>query len=312
MTTVNTPPAPDEFTIVRRKHVLTVLAAIIVLALLGLLIWSVATNPRVGWPVIFQFLFDPAIISGIWITLFLTVISMVMGVVLGLLLAVMRLSHNVVVKQSAHLYVTLFRGTPVLVQLLLWFNLAALYPHITFGLPFIDLNANQLITPLLASILGLGLNEAAYMSEIIRAGIISVATGQSEAATALGLTRRQALAKVILPQAMRVIIPPTGNEFIGMLKSTSLVSVLSVADLLYSAQIIYSRNLQVMPLLFVACIWYIVLTAIFNFGQGFIERYFGRGSGSATPPTTFWTRLGRSLRRSHAPEALASVKDGER
>jgi len=310
MTTVNTPPEPSEFTIVRKKHVWTVIAAIIVLALLGLLVESIVTNPRVGWPVIGQYLFDPTIISGVWITLYLTVVSMLIGVLLGLLLAVMRLSHNIVVKQTAHLYVTLFRGTPVLVQLLLWFNLSALYPHITFDLPFVDLNANQLITPLLAGILGLGLNEAAYMSEIIRAGIISVATGQSEAATALGLTRRQSLVKVILPQAMRVIIPPTGNEFIGMLKSTSLVSVLSVADLLYSAQIISSTNLQIMPLLFVACIWYIVLTTIFNFGQGFIERYFGRGSGSATPAVTFWTRLGRSFRRNHAPEALASIKDG--
>jgi polar amino acid transport system permease protein len=310
MTTLDIPPAPDRFTIVRKKHVLSVIAAIVVLALLGLLIWSVATNPRVGWPVIFQYLFDPSVISGIWITLFLTVCSMLIGVLLGLLLAVMRLSQNVVVKESAHFYVTLFRGTPVLVQLLLWFNFAALYPHVTFGLPFIDLNANQLITPLLAGILGLGLNEAAYMSEIIRAGIISVATGQSEAATALGLTRWQALTKVILPQAMRVIIPPAGNEFIGMLKSTSLVSVLSVADLLYSTQIIYSRNLEVMPLLFVACIWYIVLTTIFNFGQGFIERYYGRGSGSATPQISYWARLGRSLRRSHSPEGLQTVKNG--
>lgn len=301
-------PAPSEFTFKRKKHVFTVIAGILVLALLGLIIWNVSTNPRFGWPIVAKYFFDPAIINGIWITLFLTVVSMLIGVVLGLLLATMRLSRNIVISQVAHLYVTLFRGTPVLVQLLLWFNLAALYPVITFGLPFVALDANVLITPLLAGILGLGLNEAAYMSEIIRAGIISVPTGQAEASTALGLSRLQALRKVILPQAMRVIVPPTGNEFIGMLKSTSLVSVISVTELLYSSQIIYSRNLQVIPLLLVASIWYIILTTIFNFGQGYIERYFGRGSGSATPAPTFWKRLTISLRRSHAPEALASAK----
>ncbi|MCU1416148.1 MAG: transporter permease [Schumannella sp.] len=301
------PPAPDQFTIIRKKHLWRWVAAIVVLALVAALVYSIATNPRFGWPVVAQYFFSPTVITGIGITLFLTVVSMIIGVLLGLLLAVMRLSHNPVVSQVAHAYVALFRGTPVLVQLLIWFNLAALYPVISFGIPGVALNANQLITPLLAGILGLGLNEAAYMSEIIRAGIISVATGQHEAASALGLNRRQAMAKVILPQAMRVIIPPTGNEFIGMLKSTSLVSVLSVADLLYSAQIIYSQNLQVIPLLMVASVWYIILTTIFNFGQGYVERYYGRGSGPAGQTTT-WSRI-RKIFQTHAPEALTPLKE---
>ncbi|MEY9853150.1 polar amino acid transport system permease protein [Leifsonia sp. EB41] len=301
------PPAPDQFTFIRKKHLWRWVAGIVVVALVAALVYSIATNPRFGWPIVAEFFFSPAVVAGIGITLFLTVVSMIIGVLLGLLLAVMRLSHNPVVSQVAHGYVALFRGTPVLVQLLIWFNLAALYPVISFGIPGVALNANQLITPLLAGILGLGLNEAAYMSEIIRAGIISVPSGQHEAASALGLNRRQGMAKVILPQAMRVIIPPTGNEFIGMLKSTSLVSVLSVADLLYSAQIIYSQNLQVIPLLMVASIWYIILTTIFNFGQGYVERYYGRGSGPSTQKTV-WSRI-RKIFQTHAPEALTPLKD---
>jgi polar amino acid transport system permease protein len=160
---------------------------------------------------------------------------------------------------------------------------------------------------MVAAILGLGLNEGAYMSEIVRAGIISVAPGQSEASLALGLTHRQSLRKVVLPQAMRVIVPPTGNEFIGMLKSTSLVSVLSVAELLYSAQIIYQENLQIIPLLILASIWYIILTAICGFGQGYIERYYGRGTGSATPTPTYWARMRTYLTRTHSREALAPI-----
>jgi polar amino acid transport system permease protein len=149
----------------------------------------------------------------------------------------------------------------------------------------VSLDANQIITPLAAAILGLGLNEAAYMSEIVRAGIQSIDQGQGEAAGALGMSRIQTLTRVILPQAMRVIIPPTGNEFIGMLKMTSLVSVLAVPELLYSAQIIYSKNLQVVPLLLVASIWYIIVTTVFSVGQGYLERHFARGTSRSAPPT---------------------------
>ncbi len=186
----------------------------------------------------------------------------------------------------------------MLVQLLFWYNLAALYPVITLGLPGVALNANQLISPTVAAILGLGLNEAAYMSEIVRAGILSVDHGQQEAASALGLTRMETMQRIILPQAMRVIVPPTGNETIGMLKTTSLVSVMAVHDLLYSAQIISARNYQVIPMLIVASLWYLVVTTILTTGQFYLERRFARGERSL--PATPIQKL-RRLLRTHAP-----------
>jgi polar amino acid transport system permease protein len=261
---------------------------------------SVFTNPRFGWDVVNTYLRDVSIGNGLVITLELTAICMAVGVLLGIVLAVMRLSVNPVVRSAAFLYVSFFRGTPVLVQLLFWYNLAALYPTLTFGIPGVSLDANRLITPLFAAILGLGLNEAAYMSEIVRAGILSVDHGQGEAAGALGLTRMQTMRRVILPQAMRVIIPPTGNETIGMLKTTALVSVLAVPDLLYSAQILYSRNFQTIPLLIVASIWYMVVTTVLTVGQFYIERRYARGN--RTLPSTPLQRL-RELLRTHAPMA---------
>ncbi|GAB3861745.1 hypothetical protein GCM10028801_26180 [Nocardioides maradonensis] len=231
-------------------------------------------------------------------TLVLTAICMAIGIALAIVLAVMRLSANPVLRGTAFAYVSFFRGTPVLVQLLFWFNLAALYPDITFGLPGVHLDANTLITPFLAAVLGLGLNEAAYMSEIVRAGILSVDHGQSEAAGALGLSRGLTLRRVVLPQAMRVIVPPTGNETIGMLKTTALVSVLAVHDLLYSSQIIYAKNFQPIPLLIVASIWYLAVTTVLGIGQYYLERRYARGNRTL-PPTPF-QRL-RQLVRTHAP-----------
>src|SRR3989440_4243630 len=213
---------------------------------------------------------------------------MAIGVILGVVLAVMRLSPNPLVSGSSWLYIWFFRGTPVLVQLLFWYNVAALYPHqLSLGLPwipfvglphqFVHINPNTAITPLSAAILGLGLNEAAYMAEIVRAGILSVDEGQTEAAQALGLTRLQTMRRIVLPQAMRVILPPTGNETISTLKNTSLVSVIAVTELLYSAQQIYDVNFKTIPLLIVASIWYLVMTSVAYVGQYFIERRFGRG-----------------------------------
>jgi len=274
-----------QFTVVSARHPWRWVAGTAAGAVVILLLVSAVSNPRFGWDKVALYFRDVAIVNGIGITLFLTVVCMAVGVGLGVVLAVMQLSANPVVKASASAYVTIFRGTPVLVQLLFWFNLSALYPEITFGIPGVSLDANQIITPLAAAILGLGLNEAAYMSEIVRAGIQSIDQGQGEAAGALGMSRIQTLIRVILPQAMRVIIPPTGNEFIGMLKMTSLVSVLAVPELLYSAQIIYSKNLQVVPLLLVASIWYIIVTTVFTVGQGYLERHFARGTSRSVPPT---------------------------
>lgn len=290
-----------EYTVVTARHPWRWVAAAAVIAVVGLLLLSAVTNPRFGWDKVALYFRDITIVNGIGITLMLTVVCMAAGVGLGVILAVMQLSTNPVVKASAGMYVTAFRGTPVLVQLLFWFNLSALYPEITFGIPGVSLDANQLITPLAAAILGLGLNEAAYMSEIVRAGIQSIDQGQGEAAGALGMSRLQTLFRVILPQAMRVIIPPTGNEFIGMLKMTSLVSVIAVPELLYSAQIIYSKNLQVVPLLLVASIWYIIVTTVFSVGQGYLERRFSRGTSRSVPPSAA-ERLRRFF-RIHSPQA---------
>lgn len=267
-----------EFVIVSRKHPGRWVAALVVLAILGLLCWSVLTNDRFGWLTVGAYLRDVSIGRGILITLELTALCMLVGLTLGTVIAVGRLSPNPVVRGAAFGYVWFFRGTPVLVQLLFWFNLAALYPKLTFGIPGVALNANELITPMMAAVLGLGLNEAAYMSEIVRAGILSVDRGQSEAAGALGLTRIETMRRIVLPQAMRVIIPPTGNETIGMLKTTSLVSVLAVPDLLYSAQMIYARTFETIPLLIVASIWYVVVTSVLSIGQYYLERHYARGS----------------------------------
>jgi polar amino acid transport system permease protein len=294
----------DGLVVIKRRHLGRWLSGLLILALIGLLLNSVVHNQRFRWPIVKEFITSASIIRGLGITLALTAASMVVGVLLGVVIAVMRLSVNPVVRNAAFGYVSFFRGTPVLVQLLFWYNLAALYPVISFGIPGVALNANNLITPLVAAILGLGLNEAAYMSEIIRAGIISVDHGQSEAAGALGLTRLETMRRIILPQAMRVIVPPTGNELIGMLKTTSLVSVVSVPDLLYSSQLIYARNFATIPLLIVASLWYLVITTVLSVGQFYIERRYARGQRSV--PLTPLQQL-KSFLSTHAPRPTAAT-----
>lgn len=295
----------DSLQVVPKRHPGRWIAALIVLVVGLALLRSVVQNPRFQWDVVSLYLRDVSIGQGLWLTVWLTAVSMAIGIVLGILLAVMRLSANPVVRAGASGYIWFFRGTPLLVQLLFWYNLAALYPVISLGLPGVHLNANQLITPLTAAILGLGLNQAAYQSEIVRAGIISVDHGQVEASGALGLTRGQTMRRIVLPQAMRVIIPPTGNETIGMLKNTALVSVLAVPDLLYSAQIIYNRTFQPIPLLLVACIWYIVVTTVLSIGQFYVERHFARGT-HVLPPTP-WQRV-RTILTTHSPIAKGAVR----
>jgi polar amino acid transport system permease protein len=207
---------------------------------------------------------------------------MVIGIAFGVVLAVMRRSPNPLVSRASWLYIWFFRGTPVLVQLLFWYNIAALYPKLGLGIPFgpafVHPDVNTLITAFRAAVLALGLNEAAYMAEIVRAGMISVDEGQTHAAQSLGMTRLQTMQRIVLPQAMRVIIPPTGNETISMLKTTSLASTIAVAELLYSAQLIYARTYKVIPLLIVVSIWYIVCTSVLYVGQHYLERHYGRGS----------------------------------
>ncbi|MBE2320716.1 amino acid ABC transporter permease [Solirubrobacter sp. CPCC 204708] len=251
------------------------IAAIAVAVLAAAVVRSVATNPRFQWDVVGEMLFSERILHGLLLTLELTAIAMVAGVALGVVVAVARMSPNKLLAGAGAFYVWLFRGTPVLVQLLFWSFIAALYPTVGIG-PF-EADANLLITPFMAAVLGLALNEAAYMAEIVRAGIASVPEGQSEAASALGMSRLQMLRRIVLPQAMRVIVPPTGNETISMLKTTSLVSVIASSDLLYSAQLIYSQNFKQVPLLIVVCIWYLAITTLLSLGQAALERHYGRG-----------------------------------
>jgi polar amino acid transport system permease protein len=261
---------------------------------------------RFEWNVVGHWFFSQRILEGLERTLLLTVIAMAIGIVGGIVLAVMRLSANPIVSGVAWIYIWFFRGTPVLLQIFFWFNINYLYPHLSFGLPFgpawYHADTNSLITKFVASFLALGLNEAAYMAEIVRAGILSVDEGQTEAASALGMTRLLTMRRVVLPQAMRVIIPPTGNETISMLKTTALVSVIAYTELLYAAQLIYSTTYEVVPLLFVAAIWYIIVTTILTIGQYYVERHFARGATRELPPTPLM-RLRRNLMhiRPHDP-----------
>jgi polar amino acid transport system permease protein len=297
---------PEDIKAVPVRHPGRWIAAAIVAVIAASIIRSIVTNtgPNKGfqWTWVGHYLFDSRVLHGVLVTLELTVLAMVIGILLGVILASMRRSPNPLVSGASWLYIWFFRGTPLLVQLLFWYNIAALFPTISLGIPFgpavIHGSANQVITPLVAALLGLGLNEGAYMAEIVRAGFLSVPEGQTEAAQSLGMTRVQILRLVVLPQAMRVIIPPTGNETISMLKNTSLVSVIAYTELLYSAQLIYSANYKTIPLLIVASIWYLVLTSVLYVGQYFIERRYGRGFSRAEQATMRerWLALGSGRR----------------
>ena len=273
---------PEEIRAVPVRHVGRWVAGAIVLVVAVALVNSAATNSRFQWGVVGHYLFHRTILEGLEKTLELTVIAMAIGVVLGVLLAVMRLSPNRLVSGASWLYIWFFRGTPVLVQIFFWYYIAALYPMIDLGVPFgpavVHINANTAVTPFIAGILALGLNEGAYMAEIVRAGIISVEEGQADAARSLGMTRLQTMRRIVLPQAMRVIIPPTGNETISMLKTSALLSTIAVAELLYSVNAIFSLNFKTIPLLIVASIWYLVCTSVLYVGQYYLERHYGRGA----------------------------------
>ncbi len=280
---------PEAIKAVPVRHPGRWAGAVVVAVLVAMLLHAFLYNPRFKWDVVGQYLFDDSILRGLLVTLELTALSMVMGVVGGVLLAVMRLSRNRLLAAAAWLFIWVFRGTPVLVQLVFWGFLGALWPKLSIGVPFGPAfwseNTNTLIPTFTAALLGLGLNEAAYMAEIVRAGITSVDEGQTEAAHALGMSRFQTMWRIVLPQAMRVIIPPTGNETISMLKTTSLVSVLALEELFQAGQLIYSRNYQNIPLLIVVSLWYLFLTSILTVGQYYIERHYARGANRTLPPT---------------------------
>lgn len=282
---------PEDIRAVPVRHPGRWVAAIVTLVAVASLGWSFLTNPRAQWSVFGDWFFSQRVLDGVVTTVELTAVSMAIGLTLGIMLAVMRQSPNPVLKSISWFYIWLFRGTPLLVQLIFWFYIAALYPQISFGVPFggpalFSGSANTVITATVAAYLALSLNEGAYMAEIVRAGLLSVDDGQREAAEALGLSRFQTMRHIILPQAMRVIVPPTGNETINMLKTTSLVFVLGqVLDLLTTVQLIYAANYKVIPLLLVASAWYLILTSVLYVGQYYLERRFGRGTARNLPPT---------------------------
>lgn len=293
-------PSPEEsIPVVPLGHPVRRVVAIVLAFLAAVAVWNIATNHRFGWDVVASYLFSPEILRGALLTVVLTVVAMVAGIALGIVLAVMRISENPIVSMVSRGYIWFFRGTPLLVQLIFWYNIAALYPTVSIGFPFGGPNivlgsANSLITPLAAALLGLTLNEAAYMAEIIRGGIGSVDKGQYDAAHALGMNNIQLMSKIVLPQAMRVVLPPTGNEVISMLKATSLVSVLAISDLLYSAQIIYSLNYRTIPLLIVASAWYLLMTSVLSYFQNKLENHYGRGFTAPTTTKRRWLALGRT------------------
>ncbi|MEB4614983.1 amino acid ABC transporter permease, partial [Leucobacter sp. M11] len=262
----------------------TVLAIVIVIAV-GLFIYDAATNrPAYDWPTVGKYLFDDRIMSALVNTLLLTVYSMIIAVVLGVLLAVMRLSPNPVVKSVSWVYLWIFRGTPVYVQLTFWGMVALIYPTISLGVPFgeawLTLETDALLSTFALAVIGLALNESAYMAEIVRAGLLAVDKGQEEAATALGLGWWHTMSRVVLPQAMRVIIPPTGNEVISMLKTTSLVVAVPYSyDLYARARDISVETFNPIPLLIVASLWYLLFTSVLMVGQYYLEKRFARGVG---------------------------------
>ncbi|TMM26053.1 MAG: amino acid ABC transporter permease [Actinobacteria bacterium] len=296
------PVRPDEIKAIPVRRPGRWVAAALILYLSAALGKSVATNPRFEWGIIGHYFTSSRVLQGLVTTLELTALCMAIGIVIGILLAVMRLSPNPLVSATSWLYIWFFRGTPVLVQILFWGYISALYPRLSLGIPFgpqfVHFTANSVISPFVAGMLALGLNEGAYMAEIVRAGIISVEEGQTEAAQSLGMTRLQTMRRIVLPQAMRVIVPPTGNETISMLKTTSLVSVIAVTDLLYSVELIYAVNYRTIPLLIVASIWYLIVTTLLSFGQYYLERYFGRGTARELPQTPL-QRLLRTLSIRH-------------
>ncbi|TDO85316.1 amino acid ABC transporter permease [Enemella evansiae] len=269
------PRVPDR--LVEPRHPGRWVGGVLLVAVVLALVWSVATNPKLHWQSVGEFLFSPTILGGLVTTVVLACLSMLIGIGIGLLMALLRSSANPVARVFAGGYIWLVRGTPLLVQVLVWGNLALFAERIFIGIPgtdlyLLDYSTNNLITPFVASVLALSINEGAYMAEVFRGGLLAIDRGQHEAVAALGLSRLQGLRKVILPQVVRVITPPTGNQFINMLKMTSLVSVIAGGDLLTQAQNISAGNLRTFELLIVASIWYLAVTSIATIGQYLLER----------------------------------------
>lgn len=300
----------DDLRIVGKRYYGRWLSALLVLLCVVAMAHSMINNPRFEWGVIAENFTEASILQGVLMTLQLTAISVVLGFAFGTVLALMRLSSNPVLVAVSWAYTWFFRGVPMLVQLFLWYNIAALYPTLSLSLPGVgelwSAQSNALISPFSAAVIALVMHQSAYAAEIVRAGIQSVGNGQLEAARALGYRPAQIFRFTILPQAMRAILPPAGNEVIGQLKTTAVVSVISLQDVLFSAQIIYQRTYEVIPLLLVATLWYLLMTSVLSVGQFYIERYFSRGVSRGSSHT-----LWRSLLNGFTPtRSERSISNG--
>ena len=261
-------------------------SAFIVAILAAMAIHGLITNVNFQWNVVFQWLFSASIMQGVAFTIILTVLAMAVGTVLAITMAIMRQSVNPVLRWVAMAYIWFFRGTPIYTQLIFWSLLPTLYPSLSVGVPFlgtllgweVSFDTATYFTPFWMAFVGLGLNEGAYLAEIMRAGLLSVSKGQWEAATALGMPRATIFRRIILPQAMRVIVPPIGNETISMLKTTSLVSAIPFTlELTFIARQRGQATFAPVPLLIAAAIWYLVITSLLMVIQSMIEKHFGKG-----------------------------------
>lgn len=287
-------PAPRDILdlsglrLVPRRYYGRWIAAVLILLVMGYIVKAFAEG-QIEWKVVGQFMTAPAILAGLVNTVIMTACAMALGITLGVVFAVMVMSPNPVLKTVATFYIWLFRGTPLLLQLLIWFNLALVFPKM--GIPGVfEARTVDIMTPFFATLLGLGMNQGAYTAEVVRAGILSVDVGQTEAAKSIGMTRITTLRRVVLPQAMRFIIPPVGNEFIAMVKITSVASVIQFSEILRNAQTIYYANARVIELLLVAAAWYLMVVTVLQIGQFFLERHYAKGSGHRRP-------------KAHQPEA---------
>lgn len=299
-------PAPalrdpaEELTVVPARHPWRRAATAVVAVLLAMAVNALVTNPAWDWPTVGQFLFAPSILRSVVLTLELTVLGIVVGFALGTVLAVMRMSHNPLLRAASWTYIWIFRSVPLILQLLFWYNLALLYRTIGFGVPFgptfVEVGTMDLVSPVTAAVLGLALHQAAYAAEVVRSGFLAVDPGQLEAAAALGIPTLRQFRRIQLPQAMRTIIPTAGNELIGLVKGTSVVYIMALSELFYQVQVIYSRNGRVIPLLLVAALWYLALTTVMSIAQFYVERHYARGAQRALPPTPL-QRLRSTLAR---------------
>ncbi|WP_318201442.1 amino acid ABC transporter permease [Streptomyces sp. SCL15-4] len=299
----DTPPAGAEaIRAIPVRHYGRYVTAVIAIAILVAIVYAFAQG-KINWHAVPDYFFDDRIMTGVGKTLLLTVLSMVIGIVGGIVLAVMRLSKNPVTSSIAWFYIWFFRGTPVLVQLFLWFNLGLVFEYINL-MPIYKDYWSSFMTPLLTALLGLGLNEAAYMAEICRAGLLAVDEGQTEAAHALGMSHGKTLRRVVVPQAMRVIVPPTGNEVINMLKTTSLVAAVQFSELFRYAQDIGQNSGAPVEMYFLAAAWYLIMTSVLSVGQYYLERYYARGSSRTLPPTP-WQKVKKHLTTFSSRKATA-------